>query len=115
RITVAKIDGETNAEIRRVMIERYCFGHEVSGAGAYLRDAGAKRLDHDEQFGTLWRREVIGDEPIVMVEVINRSPEPDGHFRHYFLRVPPDIAGSHAAVAWTFGKTPKTYHPLIES
>ena len=47
-ITVTHIDSETNAEVRRVMIERYKHGEEVHGAPAFMRDAGGKSLDHDE-------------------------------------------------------------------
>ena len=43
---------------RRIMIERYRVGEEVRGIAAYLRDSGGVRLDHDEVFGTLWRRSV---------------------------------------------------------
>jgi hypothetical protein len=114
-ITLNNIDAENNAEIRRVMIERYRFKEEIEGAAAYLRDAGAKRLDHNESFGTLWRREVPNDEPIVMAEVVNRSPESDGRFRRYFLRVPPTMTSVHDAVAWTFGKTAKEYNPVAET
>jgi hypothetical protein len=67
-ITVEKIDQEQNAEIRRVMLERYGFPR-------FMRDAGAEILDHDERFGTLFRREIPGDEPIMMIEVVNRTPE----------------------------------------
>jgi hypothetical protein len=44
-ITLKDIDAETNAEVRRVMIERYKAGEEINGAAAYMRDAGGKRLD----------------------------------------------------------------------
>ncbi|OGT54432.1 MAG: hypothetical protein A3E01_02980 [Gammaproteobacteria bacterium RIFCSPHIGHO2_12_FULL_63_22] len=91
KITVALIDAEQNAEVRRVMIDRYRHGEEIKGAAAFLRDAGAIRLDHDERWGTLWRREVTGDEPIVVLEVVNRSREPDGSFKHYWLRVHPQL------------------------
>ena len=47
------IDREANAEVRRVMVERYRHGEEVHGAAAFIRDAGAVRLDHDECYGTL--------------------------------------------------------------
>src|SRR6185295_3986298 len=40
-ITLKMIDAERNAEARRVMIERFRYGSEVSGAGAYIREAGA--------------------------------------------------------------------------
>ena len=101
-ITVATIDSEQNAEVRRVMLERY-------GLARYLRDANAERLDHDERWGTLYRRDLANDEPLVMVEVINRSPEPDGSFRHYVLRVPPTCRTALEAVAWTFDMKPQDY------
>jgi hypothetical protein len=90
-ITVAMIDAEANAEVRRVMIERYRLGEEIHGAGAFMRDAGGKALDHDERFGTLWHRAIKDDEPIVILEVINSTREPDGHFKHYWLRVHPEL------------------------
>ena len=128
-ITVKHIDGETNAEVRRVMIERYKHGEEIHAAAAYMRDAGGKRLDHDERFGTLWHRDVPDDEPIVMLEVTNSTREPDGHFKHYWLRVDPQIRPLLAdnqigqpqkptalnAAASTFGMTGKQYAPSVET
>ena len=102
-ITVKKIDTEPNAEVRRVMIDLYRRGEDVSGAAAYVRDSNAKRLDHSEQYGTLRRREVPGDEPIVILEVVNRTAEPDGTFKHYRLRVPPTMTRSHQAWNWLNG------------
>jgi hypothetical protein len=77
-ITVEKIDAEQNAEVRRVMIERYKFAEPISGAPAFLRDADAELLDHDADHGRLLRRQISGDEPIVMVQVLNPTPEPEG-------------------------------------
>jgi hypothetical protein len=106
-ITVDKIDGEINAEVRRLMIDRYRDGEEINGAAAFMRDAGGVQVDHDEKFGTLWRREIADDEPIVLLEVINATPEPDGRFRHYWLRVPPTMTTAHEAAAWTFDRSPE--------
>jgi hypothetical protein len=114
-ITTKHIDEENNAEVRRVMIERYRHGEEIQGAGAYMRDVKGKRLDHDERFGTLWHREIPNDEPIVMLECINSTPEADRSFKHYWLRVPPQMKTAHEAVAWTFGKTPDQYAPMFET
>lgn len=94
-----------------------------------MRDAGGKSLDHDERFGTLWRREVPDDEPIVMLEVINSTREPDGSFKHYWLRVDPNLrpmladgqfgspqdATALNAVASTFGLTGQQYAPMVET
>ena len=125
-ITVEKIQAEGNAEVRRVMIDRYKRGEEIVGAAAYLRDGKAERLDHDEQWGTLWRMPVGDDEPIVCVEVVNRTPEPDGHFKHYFLRCDPQLRPLRPeggkpqkltalnAVASTFGLTGAQYAKELE-
>ncbi len=114
-ITVAAIEEEKNVEIRRAMIERYRHGAALHGAAAYLRDAGAERLDHDEAHGTLWRRAVPYDQPIVMVEVVNSTADSDGSFKHHFLRVPPDTKTAREAVAWSFGLGGKDYAPEKET
>jgi hypothetical protein len=114
-ISIDRIDRESNAEIRRVMIDQFRTGEEVHGAAAYLHDTGGKRLDHDESVGTLWKRDLPNDEPIVMLEVINSTREPDGRFKHYFLRVPPTIATAREAVAWTFDVPAKDYAPVVET
>ena len=38
-------------------------------------------LDHDERWGTLWRRNTADDEAIVMLEVVNHTRERDGSFK----------------------------------
>ena len=75
------------------------------------------------------------DEPLVVVEVLNSTPEPDGSVHRFYLRVPPQFgnAGSkttvafaeggedrrsvartpHAAIAWTFGLMPDEYRPEV--
>jgi hypothetical protein len=78
RITLDAIDRVRSSELRRIMIERYRAADETHGHSAYLRDAGGVRLDDDPAFGTLWRRAARGDEPLMMVEVVNHTPEPDG-------------------------------------
>lgn len=106
-ITVEKIQEESNQEVRRAMIERY-------GQARYLKDSGAKKI-HSDDWGTLWKSDVADDEPLVMVEVLNSTMEPDGSFKTYFLRVPPSITTARGGVAWTFGETEETYEPLVET
>lgn len=114
-ITLQHIDEERNAEVRRVMIQRY-------GQPRYLQDSGAV-LVHQDEFGKLWRKERPDDSPIEMVEVINSTPEPDGTAKHYWLRVQPGAKTAHEAVASTwrrkdgsrlFGEA-KEYQPQIET
>jgi hypothetical protein len=82
RITEEIIDDERNAEVRRIMINRY-------GPARYA--AGGEIIDHDEKWGTLRRRARPDDSDMWMVEVVNSGPEPNGSFRHYHLRIHPEI------------------------
>ncbi|HEY9786532.1 MAG TPA: hypothetical protein V6D17_14080 [Candidatus Obscuribacterales bacterium] len=50
-----------------------------------------------------------------MVHVKNASPDSDGTFREYFLRVPPNVGTAREAVAWTFNLRGEQYRPNIES
>lgn len=122
KINIEKIEEEQNLEIRRVLINRYKLDHEPSGVAAYIKDSGAKIVDYDEEYGTLYikKQPVISgqftqDEDIAMLEVTNSSPELDGSYKKYFIRVPPNMVTAHQANAWTFDKTPENYHPIIET
>ncbi|MFD1661703.1 DUF6745 domain-containing protein [Streptomyces caeni] len=106
-LTPERIRAEENAELRRVMLEYY-------GYDRYLSDSGARPVHRDET-GTLWRIELPGDEPAVMVEVLNSTPEPDGTHRTYWLRVPPTTREAREGVAWTFGLHPEAYAPVRET
>ncbi|MDE2104578.1 MAG: hypothetical protein KGL39_45505, partial [Patescibacteria group bacterium] len=106
-IIVPDIETEPNAEVRRIKIERF-------GQARYLQESGAKEI-HRDDFGVLYRKELAGDEPLVMVKVLNSTPEPDGSFKDYFLRVPPNMRRAREAVAWTFGKAEADYEPALES
>ena len=90
-----------------VLIDRY-------GYARYLKDADAIVIDRDE-CGTLYMCTFPDDEPLKMVEVKNATPEPDGSFRTYFLRVPPQMVGARQSVAWTFGMSEREYSPDIQT
>ena len=106
-ITVDRIEKETNAEIRRIAMERY-------GLSRYLLNSGAKEL-HRDDWGTLYQKEVPNDVPLTMVQCTNASREPDGTFKSYYLRVPPDIKRAKEAIAWTFGQSENEYNPKIQT
>jgi len=115
-VTVERIEEERNAEIRRILVERY-------GASAYVRDAGAVEVASDE-YGTLYRKDQEGDEPIFVVKVICPTT---GH--EYFLGVDPAAYGGSAALSaraavastWRRGdgslafKSPADYSPEVET
>lgn len=99
-LTVNKIENESNLEIRRVMIDIY-------GREKFILDSNSK-IVHSDDFGVLYRKELTNDEPLMMVKVVNSTPEPDGSFKDYFIRVDPNAYGglktAHAAVASTWRK-----------
>lgn len=129
-LTVQQIESESNAEVRRVMIERY-------GTARYLKDAGAECVHtlpdnyyvKGLQGARLYRKTRPDDTDIVMVAVKNSTPEPDGSIKNYMLRVDPtayDGAASrdcHAAIASTwrnkdgslYFKRPQDYRPAVET
>lgn len=107
KITYQEIEKQQNAEVRRVMMERF-------GLSKYLMKSGAKEI-HKDDWGTLYRKDVPGDEPLVMVKVVNSTAEPDGTFKDYFLRVPPHTRTAREAIAWTFEKTETTYKPVKQT
>ncbi|MDT0265163.1 hypothetical protein RM844_02545 [Streptomyces sp. DSM 44915] len=106
-LTPQRIRREANAELRRVMLEHY--GYE-----RYLSESGAEPVHRDET-GVLWRIPLSDDEDVVMVEVVNSTPEPDGTFNTYWLRVPPATRTAREGVAWTFGLDAEAYAPLRQT
>ena len=79
-----------------------------------MKDSGAALVHQDER-GKLWRKKRAEDADLVMVEVTNSTPEPDGSVRSYLLRVPPNMRTASAAVAWTFGLRSREYRPSVET
>jgi hypothetical protein len=106
-LTVEQIDGEQNQEVRRIMIERF-------GAARWLREGGAI-LVHQDVRGKLWRKAREGDTDVVMVEVKNSTPEPDGTIKDYWLRVPPTVKTVNEAIGWTFNMSATEYRPQVET
>jgi hypothetical protein len=129
-ITVARIEGESNAEVRRVMIDLY-------GSKRYLADSGATVVQECPanhyliglRTARLLRKEVAGDEPILIIDLLNSTAEPDGTTKRYQLRVDPAAYDGEAsrdclaAVASTWRlpdgslafKRPQDYAPVFES
>jgi len=104
------IDQQRNIEVRRVLMDLF-------GTEKYLRQTGAVVIHNGRNGRKLWWRlgQEDDNEPIVMVEVINSTPESNGEFKHYFIRVPPSIKDADEAIAWTFKMTKEDYFPLKET
>ncbi|MDE2095734.1 MAG: hypothetical protein KGL39_00625 [Patescibacteria group bacterium] len=117
-ITLKDIDEESNVEIRRVLLERF-------GLSRYLREGHVELIDKIANDDTrvpygvrgakLLRKEITGDEPLVMVLLKNSTKEPDNSVKDYAIRVPPDMKSCIQAVAWTHGKVESEYNPLVET
>jgi hypothetical protein len=106
-LTVRRVEKESNLEIRTVLIERY-------GISKFLIDSGARKI-HQDSFGTLYKKDLGHDEPLVMVKVANSTHEPDGKTKCYFIPVPPQMTTAREAVAWTFGMNAADYKPSSET
>lgn len=107
-ITTKHIADEENTEVRRIMIQRY-------GAERYITDIGAVREQADD-YGELFRVARPGDTDLVMVRLVNSTPEPDGSFKRYMHRVPPTMTSAREAVAWQYYKdTAEDYQPAVQT
>jgi hypothetical protein len=106
-LTHQRIAREPDPRLRHAMLEHY-------GYDRLVRQARAQRVGADE-CGVLWRLALSDDEPLMLVEVINSTPEPDGSSRTCWLRVPPQTGTAREGVAWTFGLGAEQYHPLLET
>ncbi|WOO39357.1 DUF6745 domain-containing protein [Rubellicoccus peritrichatus] len=98
---------ESNAELRRVIIERM-------GYLRFSQEAKAKIIDEDTDPGgkrQLLRINLEEDEPLVGLSCFCPSTQ-----RQYFLRVPPAMKSCHQAAAWMAGyDDPNLYKPVIET
>lgn len=92
---------EPHRTTRDIMLQRF-------GLDRFLRDVG-RPLRSDET-GTLWRAGSI-----FAVEVENGTPERDGSYRRYFLRVPPTMQSAREAVAWTYGLSKRDYKVAVRT
>ncbi len=106
-ISPAEVLGETNAERRRVLLDRV--GYE-----RFLEVVQPEILDADTDPGgprSLIRVALDNDEPLVALVV--RCPSTA---RRYVLRVPPAVTRCRQAAAWIAGfDDPDQYAPVIET
>lgn len=128
QITQEEIRAASNTEVRRVLIERY--GYE-----RYLHDADLTLVDacpDDHPLPGLRTARLFRDDhnQIVLLDMLNSTPEPDGSVKRYVISVDGDAyegrAGKEclAAMASTWRRqsdyslyfqTPEAYRPMAES
>ena len=116
RITLRDVLAEREIPVRRILLELF-------GLERFLRESGAPVIDRVEDEAALgglagaelYRQELAGDEPLVVVKVRNSTPETDGEFQVFHLRVPPGTRSCRQAIAWSFGLAEADYAPQVES
>jgi len=114
KITPDKIEHETNAELRRIMLE--IFGFEN-----YVKAREAKVISEDVLHGQPRRllEFEVANEKVRAVEVVNGTKEPDGTYRKFILgcvrqdgRYPDTPA---EAIAWSYGINPSKYKESVRT
>lgn len=134
-ITVAAVERESNAELRRILIERYGWKRYIGDCGAEVVDSiGEEHPTPGLRGARLLRKELPGEpEAIVYLEMVNSTPAPDGTCNRYLERIDPKAYGGdagrlcHAAMAsrwryrdeegqlqYTFEKW-QDYQPAVET
>lgn len=106
-IAVEEVLSESNAERRRMLLDRY-------GYKKLMQDADAIVLDEDRDPGgprQLLKIVLQGDEDLVALSCYCPSTQ-----RQYVIRVPETVGTCHAAAAWIAGfDNPADYRPMIET
>jgi hypothetical protein len=120
-ITAARVLAETNAEVRRVMLER--MGYE-----RFIKESKAEAI-HREGTGVLYRMPLPNRGSVVVVAYDNSTPNEDGTPRRYFTpcdaQLRPILSGGgfgqpqemtvRNALAAGYGLTGAEYTPEIET
>lgn len=93
-LTADMVNNESNAEIRRIMIDKL-------GMEKFVRDGGFKTMDEDTDMydrpRRLLKKTLQDDEDLVLIEVTNSTAEPDGTFKKYLMRVDPNAYNGRAS------------------
>lgn len=131
-LTPDLIDNEKNAELQQIYLQRYGFDRYMQSGNISILH---KDVDEAGRERVLFKKVVnVVDEPYVAVSYFNWTPEPDGTYKQYFSRVHPELRAltqdpmgryvlgdtkqkltCHNAIASTFGKLGKEYHPDIQT
>jgi len=112
--SIADILRPSSERAREVLLERFGWPFFLERTGAWI--------EQQDDYGKLWCLPAFDltsvsqiDFHFKVVEVVNSTPEPDGSFRHHFLRVPLEIETAREAVAWTFAVDESKYEPARQA
>ncbi|MDE2100592.1 MAG: hypothetical protein KGL39_25335, partial [Patescibacteria group bacterium] len=130
-ITRDRIAGEQNAELRRIMLDRYAGRRGSEAIAKWLADSALKPIDAEDITAkmqppalSLWRAKhgdepvlcrlyrcaQAGDEDLVMLMVVCTSTA-----HEVPLRVPPTIKSAAEGRAWTFNYAADKFQPALET
>lgn len=111
-ITPEKITSERNAEVVRVMVDRY-------GAGKYMQEMKAQEVGEPFNGSQLYEMELHDGTRMARVKAVNSTPEPDGSSKIYWLKVPTGLSCAQEALAAIhpdpFRKDWRDYGPQVET
>lgn len=108
-LTLEQVFQHPNTEVRYVGIKMVGFERVMEKA----------RIIHTSEKGggmiLFGLSNIVPETELIVLKVINSTPEADGTSKNYFLMVPPEMKTCEEAVAWTFSKSPEDYHPSQET
>ena len=102
---IAAFRGESNTERRRLIWE---------ACGMRIIEVMDLWQTKSDDWGSLWRSRGMSL-GCLLLKVVNSTPELDGSYKDYWLRVPHNMSTPKEAIAWTFGMTEKEYAPQHQS
>jgi hypothetical protein len=108
--TADQILGETNAEMRRILMEIYA---DVHGPDAMLRDMGAQLVAEDSCHGR--PRRLYDVRGARYVQVVNGTPEPDGTRRAFLLGAHPEASTPHDAIAASYARPAGRFREAVRT
>jgi hypothetical protein len=99
---------ENNTEIRRILVRLY--------GEKRLAENGGK-IVHSDDRGDLIEIDIGDDDdkPARFIRMVNSTPEPDGTYKIYLERVPPETKTATEAIAIRWGEDADTYNPEVET
>lgn len=101
KYTAKDILGIKNIELRRAVMEKVGLNKFIAMSRCINKGKG------DFEGCELYALEVEDEQPpdntVKFARLKNSTPEPDGTYKDYFLRVPPSVGTVEEAVKWSFG------------
>jgi len=117
-LTFDEVIGHANTEIRYVGMQIYGYDRmrEEERFDIIDSDVAADGTERELlQCDGVFKGTNGSNERITLVKVTNSTPHPDGTYKDYYLKVPPDMKTCQQAVAWTFRMEPDEYVPAQET